>query len=92
MTIADLPAHMRGNVAFMMIMGITPGPKMPRHSNLHHFLAPLMFELREAWANGVWVETLKYPLGTASHVSGLNFQLTREYRSSRIRGRFIRCM
>ena len=63
LTIADLPSPLRASLACTLLVGITPGPKPPRASNLYKLLLPLVLEIRAADEYGLWIKTPRYPQG-----------------------------
>ena len=61
--LADVPAELRSAFCCTMIVGITPGPKQPKASNLHKNLLAVTLELRAAGRHGLWVRTPEHPSG-----------------------------
>jgi len=51
LTIQSLPRHLRYRMENIIIVGIIPGPKEPK-KHMNSFLAPLVYELQEAWESG----------------------------------------
>ena len=47
-TIQNLPRSERYKVENILLIGIIPGPKEPKH-NINSYLTPLVLELKEAW-------------------------------------------
>ena len=65
--VADLPLQLRSAFCLSMIMGVTPGPRQPRATNLFKHLVPIVLELRAAREHGMWIRTPKYPAGEFGH-------------------------
>lgn len=66
MQIADLPNHSKHNLNLTGLLGLTPGPKEPKLTNLYKFLLPLFMELRLAFELGIDIRTPKRPNGELS--------------------------
>ena len=63
MQLADLPNHLKHSLNLTGLLGLIPGPREPKASNLYKFLLPLCMELRQAFELGVDVRTPKKPDG-----------------------------
>ena len=56
LTILNLPRSIRYKPENIILVGIIPGPKEPKHT-INSYLTPLVYELQEAWADGFRLPT-----------------------------------
>jgi hypothetical protein len=68
LALLNLPSTKRYRPEYMALCGIIPGPRQPHGSQLNHYLAPLIADLKASWEKGVFYRrTAKYPNGRVTH-------------------------
>lgn len=67
LTCLSLPPSLRYKPENMYLMGIIPGPKEPRTTEMNHYLRPLIDKFLVSYHSGTWyTRTYRYPRGRRS--------------------------